>query len=261
MNSSRGESMHVWAARLLVCGVLGISMEMLAGLPASAAEKGDSQQSRRQKREAISVSDSDMKAEQQNEIENGPAILPAPFASDSSQIGKQRESDYRFEATRSDRPIRLAKPQGESECRFEALLGTAKFRGTKTETEVSYEDKLITYMEPETVFKTVCEDQSGWQICCCRTLFGWRERCVWCERCVERQVPEVVEIERQRVERVRHEINQEVPTKKVEPVVVHSRRPYVKKPTFSWDEPQSVAQRSAGPSVQDTRAAEVRQGF
>jgi hypothetical protein len=109
--------------------------------------------------------------------------------------------------------------------RYEALSRPVRYKSARTTTDTIYEERVITYTEPQTVYRTVREDRGSWEWRRRPSLLGTRTERVWVPRIVETQVPEVIQVERQRVERIPHEVKQEIGTTIAESVVVHARRP------------------------------------
>jgi hypothetical protein len=111
-----------------------------------------------------------------------------------------------------------------AEYSYEALSRPVRYRSTQTTSSTIYEERVVTYSEPQTVYRTIREDRGSWEMRPRSGLFGLRTRRVWAPRIVESQVSDVVQVERQRVERVPHEVKQEFGTTVADTVVVQSRR-------------------------------------
>ena len=130
-----------------------------------------------------------------------------------------------------------------AEYSYEALSRPVRYRSTQTTSNTIYEERVVTYSEPQTVNRTVREDRGSWEMRPAG-LFGLRTKRVWVPRIVESQVSDVVQVERQRVERVPHEVKQETATTVAETVVVQSRR-HMPQQSTSTTAPDRVATNSS----------------
>jgi hypothetical protein len=135
--------------------------------------------------------------------------------------GNAGAQDATTNATRDNERAAVSQP----EYRHEAINRPAVYRRTRPSKLTVYEERIVSYTEPETIYRTVREDRGSWQMQQRRTASGVQAERVWVPHIVETQVPEVIQVERLRIERVPHEMHQELATTVSETVVVHVRRP------------------------------------